>query len=117
VTLTCLIIDDSEEFLDSATRLLTSQGMTIVGYASSSEDALRIVGTLTPDIALVDVELGDQDGIALAKRLSTEVPATAIILISIRERDELAELMTGSGAAGFLRKDALDATAIADLTG
>jgi two-component system nitrate/nitrite response regulator NarL len=117
VTLTCLIIDDSAQFLDSAARLLTSQGMTIVGHASSSEEALCLVETLAPDIALVDVELGEQDGIALARRLSTELPATKVILISIRERDELAELMMGSGAVGFLRKDALDAKAIADLAG
>jgi two-component system nitrate/nitrite response regulator NarL len=117
VSLSCLIVDDSEEFVASATRLLTSQGLRIVGHASSSEEAVRLIETLTPDVALVDVELGDQDGIQLTRRLSSDAPTTKLILISIRERDELAELMTGSGAVGFLRKDVLDATAITDLAG
>jgi len=38
-----------------------------------------------------------------------------VILISLRDRNELTELIAGSGAIGFLRKDALDAQAIADL--
>jgi two-component system nitrate/nitrite response regulator NarL len=117
VTLSCLIVDDSEEFVVSATRLLTSQGLRIVGHASSSEEAVRLVETLRPDVALVDVELGDQDGIELARRLSSDVTSTKMILVSIREREELAELMTGSGAVGFLRKDALDAAAITNLAG
>jgi two-component system, NarL family, nitrate/nitrite response regulator NarL len=117
VTLSCLIVDDSEEFIASATRLLTAQGIRIVGRASSSEEAHRLVQTLAPDVALVDVELGAQDGIELAKRLSSDIPSTKVILISIRDRDEVAELMTGSAAVGFLRKDALDATAITDLAG
>ena len=61
----------------------------------------------------MDVELGDEDGIGVARRLDRRAARPAIvILISLRDRDELAELMAGSGAAGFLRKDILDAPAL-----
>jgi hypothetical protein len=40
-----------------------------------------------------------------------------VILISIRDRDELAELIAESGADGFLRKDTIDAAAISALLG
>ncbi len=113
----CLIVDDSEQFLDSATRLLSVQGLTVTGRASTGAEALRLATTLHPDVALVDIELGDDDGIVVAQRLSAVVPATTVILISVRDRNELAELLAGSGAAGFLRKDALDGRAIADLVG
>lgn len=117
MTLSCLIVDDSEEFLASAARLLSRQGLMVVGQASSGDEALRLAATLSPDVALVDVELGDEDGIALARRLTSAAPPSTVILISIRDRDELAELMAGCGAAGFLRKDSLDAQAVADLIG
>jgi two-component system, NarL family, nitrate/nitrite response regulator NarL len=115
VSLSCLIVDDSEEFLASAASLLSLQGVDVVGRASSGDEALRLAAVLSPDVALVDVELGDEDGIELARRLASEGSSAAVILISLRDRQELAELMADSGAAGFLRKDALDAQAVADL--
>ena len=115
VNLSCLIVDDSEEFLASAARLLSLQGVTVVGRASSGDEALRLAEALSPDVALVDVELGDEDGIDLARRLTSAGLSAMVILISVRDRNELTELMAGSGAVGFLRKDDLDAQAVADL--
>jgi two-component system nitrate/nitrite response regulator NarL len=117
VTLSCLIVDDSEEFLASATRLLSLQGVSVLGRASSADEAVRLAEALSPDVALVDVELGDEDGIELARRLTSGGSSAIVILISLRDRNELTELMAGSGAVGFLRKDALDAAAVADLIG
>lgn len=115
MTLSCLIIDDSEMFLASATRLLCLQGVSVIGRASSGDEALRLVESLRPDVTLVDVELGDEDGIEVARRLTSGGLSAMVILISLRDRNELTELIAGSGAIGFLRKDALDAQAVADL--
>jgi DNA-binding NarL/FixJ family response regulator len=115
VSLRCLIVDDSQEFLASATRLLSVQGFTVVGGASSGGQALNLVRALRPDVVLVDVELGDEDGIEFARRLTATGSSTKVILISGRDRDGLSELIAGSGALGFLRKDALDARAVVDL--
>lgn len=113
----CLIVDDNEEFLDSASRLLSAQGMEVVGRASSGVEALRLVNTSRPDVVLVDVQLGDEDGREVIRRLVADAPATRIILISTHCEDELAELIVGSPAIGFLPKSALGAKAIADLLG
>jgi DNA-binding NarL/FixJ family response regulator len=115
VTLSCLIIDDSEKFLASATRLLSLQGVSVIGRASTGDEALRLAAALRPDVTLLDVELGDEDGIEVARRLTSGGLSAMVILISLRDRNELTELMAGSGAIGFLRKDALDAQAVADL--
>jgi len=111
----CLLVDDSVEFLAAAARLLRARGLTVVGQVTSSDDARRLARELRPDVALVDVELGDEDGIETARRLTTDDPSLTVILISLRDRNELAELLVGSGAAGFLRKDTLDARAVVDL--
>jgi DNA-binding NarL/FixJ family response regulator len=115
VTLSCLIIDDSEKFLASATRLLSLQGVSVIGRASTGDEALRLAAALRPDVTLLDVELGDEDGIEVARRLTSGGLSAMVILISLRDRNELTELIAGSGAIGFLRKDALDAQAVADL--
>ena len=103
--LTCLLVDDSEEFLLAANRLLEAEGLAVVGRSSSSAEASRLAAALRPDVVLVDVELGEEDGVALAARLATVHPETAVILISVRARGELAELTAASRVAGFLRKN------------
>ena len=49
MTLSCLIVDDSVEFLASAARLLSLQGVSVVGQASSTDEALRLAAALRPD--------------------------------------------------------------------
>jgi DNA-binding NarL/FixJ family response regulator len=117
VALRCLIVDDSEEFLASARRLLCAQGVAVVGVASSGVEAVRLAEQLLPDVALVDVELGEEDGIEVARRLAERAPSSRVVLISSHPEDELGDLLVGNQAAGFLPKTALSAAAIAALVG
>jgi two-component system, NarL family, nitrate/nitrite response regulator NarL len=112
MSLRCLIVDDSDEFLASAARLLEAQGMSVVGRATSSEEALRRAENLAPDVVLVDVELGDEDGVELAQELEARTPSTRAILISAHEREELRLLTNG---VAFLPKSSLGAAAIEKL--
>lgn len=86
--LTCLIVDDSDDFLASAMRLFSLQGLEVVGVASSGDEAFRLGHR--PDVALVDVKLGDEDGIELGRQMTS---AAHVTLISIRSRDQFAELL------------------------
>lgn len=113
--LRCILVDDSREFLASAARLLESQGVEVVGLASSSGDALRLAETLRPDVALVDIELVVEDGIELAGELASRVPSVQVVLISSYERDDLGDLLAASPAIGFVPKRSLSASAIDSL--
>jgi two-component system nitrate/nitrite response regulator NarL len=117
VALRCLIVDDSEAFLASASRLLSAQGVEVVGRASSGAEAVRLAQEFEPDVALVDVQLGDEDGLEVARRLATTTLSTCVILISSHSKEELAELIAQTPAIGFLPKSALGADAIANLLG
>lgn len=87
----------------------------MVGCASSGAEALLLAQRLDPDVALVDVQLGREDGLEVTRRLAAAVPGTAVILISGYGKDELGELVRDSSAAGFLPKASLGAEAIAEL--
>jgi two-component system nitrate/nitrite response regulator NarL len=115
VTLRCLIVDDSEVFLASALRLLSAQGLEVVGRASDGAGALRLARKLQPDVVLVDVQLGGEDGLEVAGQLAATAQAPRVILISSHSQDELAELIAESPAIGFLPKSALNARSIARL--
>ena len=117
VALRCLIVDDNEAFLASASRLLSAQGLEVVGRALCGAEALGLAEQLQPDVALVDVQLGREDGLEVTRRLAATAPATRLILISSHSKDELGELIADSPAIGFLPKPALGADAIARLLG
>jgi DNA-binding NarL/FixJ family response regulator len=115
MALRCLIVDDSEAFLSSASRLLCAQGLDVVARASSGAEALQLARQLQPDVALVDVQLGSENGVELAQRLAATAQTTQVILISSHSKDELGELVADSPTVGFLPKLALGAEAIAKL--
>lgn len=117
MALRCLIVDDSGEFLASARALLSAQGVDVVGLASSAGEALRLAERRRPDVVLVDVELGEEDGLALARELAASVSSSSVVLISAHPEEELRDLLAESAAAGFLAKTALSAAGIAELVG
>jgi CheY-like chemotaxis protein len=112
--LRCLIVDDSPRFLDAARGLLEGQGVTVVGVASTGAEALRRVVELRPDVTLLDIDLGGESGLELARRLHGQSgPASApVILTSTHAEQDYAELIAASPAIGFLPKTALSADAI-----
>jgi DNA-binding NarL/FixJ family response regulator len=110
----CLIVDDNQHFLEAARVLLEREGLAIAGVASTSAEALRQVETVRPNVVLVDLGLGDESGFDLARLLAERDPGdrAAIVLISTRSEEEVADLVAASPAAGFLSKSELSAGAI-----
>ena len=106
MTLRCLIVDDSPRFLAAARRLLERQGMTVLGEASATAEALRLVAELRPDVVLVDIDLGGESGFELARRLDRQPghPPAPVILISTHDEEDYADLLADSPAVGFLSK-------------
>jgi DNA-binding NarL/FixJ family response regulator len=116
VRLTCLIVDDNSQFLDGAADLLGREGIDVAGVASTGEEAVRLVSELRPDVALVDVDLGDDDGFELAEQLAGIAgSAPKVILISTHAEEDLVPLIRTSPALGFVAKARLSAQAIVDL--
>jgi two-component system, NarL family, nitrate/nitrite response regulator NarL len=113
-SLRVLIVDDSHAFLKAAQSLLERERVDVVECALTSPEAMRLARRLRPDVVLVDVMLGGESGLELARRLvDQEGPGgPAVILVSTHDEEDLAELLADSPAAGFLAKSDLCAEAI-----
>jgi DNA-binding NarL/FixJ family response regulator len=113
MALRCVIVDDNQAFLDAARTLLEREGVAVGGVASTGAEAVQQVARLRPDVVLVDVSLGEESGIEVARRLA-DGPAhdATVILVSTRSEAELADLIAASPAAGFLSKSELSGDAI-----
>jgi CheY-like chemotaxis protein len=111
----CLIVDDSARFAQIALELLEEDGIDVLGVAADGEEAVRLARELRPDLALVDIDLGADNGLAVARRLRAGEDgglADAVILISTHAEEEFAELIAASPAVGFLAKTELSGDAI-----
>jgi len=116
VALRCLIVDDNALFLEGAAALLRREGLDVIGVASNSAQAIQLVSELRPDVTLVDIDLGDEDGLELVRQLSdTSAAHSKVILVSTHSEDDLAHLIATSPALGFVPKTRLSAQAIRDL--
>jgi two-component system, NarL family, nitrate/nitrite response regulator NarL len=112
VRLKCLIVDDNAHFLEGAASLLSREGLDVVGVASSGAEAIRLVAEFRPDVTLVDIDLGEEDGLELARELSD---ISRVILVSTHSQEDFAELIAASPALGFVPKTRLSAQTIRDL--
>ena len=70
MTLRCVIVDDSLIVLRAASELLESQGIAVVGVATTGKAALALMQELEPDVVLVDIVLGAESGFDLACHLA-----------------------------------------------
>ena len=117
VPLRCLIVDDNSLFLESAADLLRREGLEVVGVASNGAEAIRLVTEHQPDVTLVDIDLGDEDGFELTQRLNDISAASSkVILVSTHAEEDVAHLIAASPAVGFVPKTRLSAQAIREVT-
>jgi DNA-binding NarL/FixJ family response regulator len=108
-----LIIDDDARFRALARALLEAKGYAVVGEAADGEQALDAARRLRPDAALLDVQLPDTDGFALAHRLVDAHHALRILLTSTDPTLGARAPRWDGGAAAFVPKDELAVTDLA----
>jgi CheY-like chemotaxis protein len=99
-----LVVDEDPEFRKLAGRLLAACGLTVVGEADSVAAALAAALRWEPSAVLVDVELPDGDGIALARKLATLPWHPRVVLTSIVGDITNADEARNAGASAFVNK-------------
>jgi DNA-binding NarL/FixJ family response regulator len=109
-----LIVDDHQPFRAVARELLESAGYIVTGEAADAAEALAAVAAHAPDAVLLDVQLPDRDGFAVATELAA-ADGPAVVLISSRDADDYGQRVAACGARGFIPKSKLSAAAVAAL--
>jgi DNA-binding NarL/FixJ family response regulator len=113
---TVLIVDDHPGFRSAARALLEADGFAVIGEAADGESALAAVERLRPGLVLLDIQLPDLDGFAVAERLVTgSEPAPAVVLVSSRMASSYRRRLAASPALGFVAKSELSGAALSAL--
>ncbi len=115
VTRTVLIVDDHPSFRASARAMLEAEGFDVVGEEADGVSALAAVGTLEPDLVLLDVQLPDMSGFDVCAALEGRNGAPDVILVSSRDLADFGDLVDASCACGFVPKGELSGELLAAL--
>ena len=110
----CLIVDDSPRFGEEARGLLEHEGVSVVGIAATGDEAVALAQALGPDLALVDISLGEESGFDVARRLvdGARGAPPAVIFVSTYDEREFSRRIEASPALGFIAKTMLSAASI-----
>ncbi len=109
---TVLIVDDHAGFRRVARALLREAGFGIAGETATGAGALESVSALAPDVVLLDVQLPDADGFAIADALHRWPSSPAVVLVSSRTAADYGDRVAGSPALGFISKPDLSGPAL-----
>ncbi|MBA2708404.1 MAG: response regulator transcription factor [Gemmatimonadaceae bacterium] len=101
-----LIVDDHAVVREGIRQVLSDPGdFEVVGEASGGKDAISLVGSLRPDVVVLDLSMPDMNGLEVARNIRSLDPAPSILILSIHDHSEYVRRSIEAGAQGYLRKD------------
>jgi DNA-binding NarL/FixJ family response regulator len=105
VPLRLVLIEDHQALREGLELLLGREGCDVVGAAGTAAEGRKLVEELAPDVSLVDIRLGEDDGIALTRSLLADDPERRVVLYTGSADEELLFSGLDSGARGYALKD------------
>jgi len=113
-----LVVDDHPLVREGVSKLVNQQKDLIVcGGAASAADAKRAVEETSPDLILLDLMLGHDDGIELIKYFRALHPEIILLILSMHAAPEYAERALRAGASGYVLKHESTEEVLAALRG
>jgi DNA-binding NarL/FixJ family response regulator len=103
---TCLVADDHPAVLEAVCAVFEDSGIEVVARARDGAEALELIQTQKPQVALLDVRMPRMSGIEIARESLRTTPETGILLYTgYAERALMIEALD-AGARGFVLKEA-----------
>jgi DNA-binding NarL/FixJ family response regulator len=110
--LTVLIVDDHAGFRAFARALLEAEDFDVVAEAEDAASALAAASRLRPQVVVLDIQLPDLDGFAVAEQLAQMSDPPAVVLTSTRDISTYWRRLAASPVRGFIPKSELSGHAL-----
>jgi NarL family two-component system response regulator YdfI len=107
-----VVVDDHQVVREGLRMMLEilGEGFSLAGEAADGVSAIKIVEELQPDVVLMDLRMPGMDGLEAIKRIHSEWPQVAIVILTTYNEDEWLLQGLRAGACGYLLKDASSET-------
>jgi len=101
-----LLVDDHPILRAGLGKLINHEAdMMVCGEAEDGPTAFDLVGTLMPDVAVIDISLKGSNGIELIKNLKARYPELPTLVLSMHEESLYAERALRAGSLGYIMKE------------
>ena len=101
-----VIADDHNLFRKGMTAMLNQIGdFELIGEAANGKELLDLLGRVTPDIALLDLQMPVMDGVETTEHIQVQFPHVKVIIVSMHEEDRFIIHLLEKGVNGYLLKD------------
>lgn len=101
-----VLVEQHEALRDGLAVLLERRGFSVLGCATTAARAEEVISERHPDVAVVGVDLPDERGTELIRRLQGQVNGTKFVIYTGLEEPDLLEAAFRSGARGLVAKPA-----------
>jgi DNA-binding NarL/FixJ family response regulator len=88
--------------------LAGAKDVTVVGEASNGKEAIALVDRFHPDVVVMDLSMGEMDGIQATKALAARGSTPRVLILTMHAEEEYLVPLLEAGAAGYLVKSAAD---------
>jgi len=99
-----LLVDDAAAIRNAIRGVLEDAGIEVVGEAPDGVKGVAMVGSLRPDVVLMDLRMPSTNGFQATEQIVHEHPAVRVVVLSAYETEESAEAVRAAGAFAFLPK-------------
>jgi DNA-binding NarL/FixJ family response regulator len=101
-----LLVDDHPVLRRGLAQMINAESdMTVVGEAEDSGKGFELVGTLAPDVAVIDISLKTGNGIELVKNVKARYPDMLMLVLSMYDESLYAERALRAGSRGYIMKE------------
>jgi DNA-binding NarL/FixJ family response regulator len=101
---TVLLVEDHLALRKGMELLLRARGFFVVGVADTAEEGFRLYGSRRPDVAVIDIGLGEGSGVTVAEQILALDPDAGVLMYTGMVDRESIELAARCGARGFALK-------------
>ena len=104
-----ILVEDQQIVLQGLTAILKyEENIQVVAKASNCEEAINKLGSSSIDVAIVDIELPDANGLELTKIIKETYPAIKVLILSMYRNPQYIKAAIDFGADGYMLKDNTD---------
>ncbi len=105
-TVRVLIVDDQAPFREAARAVVErAKGFELVAEAESGEDAVTQVDSMSPDLVLMDINMGGMSGIQASAQITAAHPDVTVFLLSTYNEEDLPPDVRSCGASAYINKE------------
>ncbi len=105
MSLRLILVDDHKMLREGLRRSLEELGFSVIAEAGDGEEGVRLAAAMRPDVMLMDVSMGEMDGVEATRQIVDRNPNAKVVMLTMHADRDIVDRALKAGAVGYLTKD------------